>query len=152
MVIYDTVKNSFLRKIFGVFGKKTFRRQTSMKNTIVLRTNDEVNADLAHTWCDDYGLAFLQTEQHDPLFPEGARGVAIDLNHLVLGRGERAVFVERLCKMKLPCPVAIASYDLEAEEIAELQSQGVLVFRRVDRQLFFELEQAVTLDVTEFAA
>jgi hypothetical protein len=118
------------------------KEHRALKNVIVLRTHDEVNVAWARLWCDRLGLVLQQADQRDALFPAGA-GLAIDLDHLGMDAKERAAFVRRLAIVPLPYPVAVASYDLDAEMKRALKAQGVLLFRRVGRHLFHELAKAI---------
>src|SRR5262249_611010 len=90
------------------------KERRTVKNVIVLRTHDEVNVAWAGLWCDRLGLVLQQADQRDALFPAGA-SLAIDLNHLGMDAKERASFVRRLGIVPLPYPVAVASYDLDAQ-------------------------------------
>lgn len=106
---------------------------------LVCRTHDEVNADLARSWCDDNGIDFRLAGRRDPLFPEDAAALVLDVNHLGLDAGERTQFVERLCQLLPPYPVAVVSYDLAWEVKKLLRARGWLIFRHVKRQIFYEL-------------
>jgi hypothetical protein len=135
----------------------TLRRDSAtnkgtIKKVIVCRTNDEVNADLARSWCEDQGLDFQPADQRDELFPKDAWALAIDLDHLALGPMERHRLVERLYTALPTYPVAVASYDLDPEAQGALRDRGVLVFRRIDRQLFYELAAAIDSEFSDFAA
>jgi hypothetical protein len=110
-----------------------------LKNIIFCWTYDEMNADLARAWCDEHGMVFQLAHHEDTLFPPEAGAIAIDLNHLAMEPSARVEFVQRLQSALLPYPVAVASYDLEAEMIDTLKAQGFLVFRRIERQMFYEL-------------
>jgi hypothetical protein len=122
------------------------------ENVIVLRTNDEVNADLARQWCDEHGLILQVTDQRDGLFPPEASATVIDLDHLGLTPSERAHLVERLCHALSHCPVAVASYNLEPPVRAALRDRGVLVYRRIDRQLFYGVAAVISCGLTDSAA
>ncbi len=87
-----------------------------------------------------------------PLFPPEACATVIDLDHLTLTPRERAHFVQRLRHVLPSCPVAVASYNLEPPTLAALRDRGVLVFRRVERQLFYELAAAINCDFADSAA
>src|SRR5262249_49870445 len=88
------------------------------------------------TWCAEQGLDCRPADQRDELFPPDVRALVLDLNHLTWGPNERAQFVEeQLCHAPPPYPVAVASYDLDAQEISELDGRGFLVFRRIDRRM-----------------
>jgi hypothetical protein len=122
--------------------KPRVKERRDVKNVIVLRTHDEVNAAWARLWCDQLGLVLQQADQRDALFPAGA-ALAIDLDQLGMDAKERAAFAERLGLVPLPYPVAVASYDLDAEMKRALKARGVLVFRRIGRHLFHELAKAI---------
>jgi hypothetical protein len=111
---------------------------------LVCRTHDEVNAELARAWCDDCGMDFRPADQREPLLPDDARALVIDLNHLGLDSRERVQFVERLCHVLPPYPVAVASYDLTPAAKSMLLSRGWLIFRHIDRRLFYELAGTLT--------
>src|SRR5262245_59283664 len=80
--------------------------KTSLNNVIVLRTHDEVNADLARSWCEEHDLVLQVNNQKDELFPSEAIAIAIDLGHLALRPRERQDMVERLRHALPPYPVA----------------------------------------------
>jgi hypothetical protein len=152
------VSSSFLSSVGNVLKTLagTLRRDLATKETtkkvVVCRTHDEVNADLARSWCEDQGLDFQPTDQRDELFPKNVWAMAIDLDHLDLRPTERRQFVERLYTALPTYPVAVASYDLDPEVKGALTDRGVLVFRRIDRQLFYELSAAITSEFEDFAA
>jgi hypothetical protein len=131
---------------------RTRTNKRKMPKVVVWRTNDEVNADLAQTWCDEHGLDWRPAEARDELFPSDAVALAIDLNHLARGPRERAEYVDRLCRALPTYPVALASYDLEASEKKLLRARGFLVCRCFNRQLFDELGRALGLAFADFAA
>src|SRR5437667_12359431 len=110
-----------------------------MKNIIYYRSNDEVNVELARSWCAELRMGIQIADQRDELFPSDAAAVAIDVNHLALRPLERAQFVRRLCNVLLPYPVAVACYDLEREVKVALEARGWFVFRRIERDMFHEL-------------
>src|SRR5439155_12549683 len=122
------------------------------QNVIVLRTNDVVNADLARSWCDEHGLLLQLTDQRDELFPAQAAALVIDLDHLALRPSERVYLVERLCHALPAYPVAVASYNLDSDDIGRLLSRGVLVFRRIERHLFYEVGTALDRDLADSVA
>jgi hypothetical protein len=115
----------------------------TLRNVVGCRTNDEVNADLANTWCHERGLVCRLADQRDELFLPDACALVLDFNHLFWGRNERAQFVEQLCQALPPYPVAVASYDLDAQEKTALRMRGFLIFRRMDRDLFDELAHII---------
>jgi hypothetical protein len=123
-----------------------------LKNIIFCWTYDEMNAEYARAWCDEHGMVFQLAHHEDALFPPEAGAIAIDLNHLAMEASERAQFVRRLESVLLPYPVAVASYDLDAEAIPKLRVRGVLVSRRMGQQLLFELTQAINQNATACAA
>jgi hypothetical protein len=121
----------------------TPNEELAMKNVVFCRTTDEVNSDLARCWCDECELTLQLADPRDELFPASASGVAFDLNHLVMESIERPQFVQSLHMLLLPYPVAVASYDLDSGAVGALQARGVLVFRRLDCELFRELANAI---------
>src|SRR5262245_8835701 len=138
-----------LKPLTGIKRKALETKQASPQSVIVLRTHDVVNADLARSWCDEHGLLLQLADQRDELFPAEAGALVIDLDHLALRLSDRLSFVQRLCRALPPYPVATASYDLDSATIGSLRSRGVLVFRRIERQLFYELAAAVECDVKD---
>jgi hypothetical protein len=141
-----------LKTLSGTLLRDLATNKGTIKKVIVCRTNDEVNADLARSWCEDQGLDFRPADQRDELFPKDAWALAIDLDHLALGPTERRQLVDRLYNALPTYPVAVASYDLEPEVKTALRDRGVLVFRRIDRQLFYELAAAIASEFEDFAA
>jgi hypothetical protein len=111
-----------------------------------------VHADLARLWCDDHGLVLQVADQRDELLPAEAWALVIDLDHLGLTSSERVRLVERLHHVLPPYPVAVASYNLEPPSMASLRERGVMVCRRIERQLFYELANSIDRDFTGFAA
>jgi hypothetical protein len=151
-----TFCSSYLSSFGGMLKKRLRQKDLAAKNgtskrVIVCRTTDEVNADLARSWCDDHGLECQLADQRDGLFPTEACAIAIDLNDCVLGPKDRSQLVEWLCKTLLPYPIAVASYDLSPEVKNALRTRGMLVFRRIERRLFYELAAAIEFDRAEFA-
>ena len=65
------------------------KKQENKHKIIVCRTNDEVNADMAGTWCGEHDLVCRPADQRDPLFPKDAGALAVDLNHLGCTPAER---------------------------------------------------------------
>jgi hypothetical protein len=143
---------TMLKTITGISQKNPGIKPKKDQNVVVLRTNDVVNADLARLWCDEHGLLLQVVDQRDELFPAEAWAMVIDLDHLALKPSERAHFVERLVHVLPPCPVAVASYNLEPPTMAALRDRGMLVFRRLERQLFYELASSIDRDVADSAA
>jgi hypothetical protein len=123
-----------------------------MTPDIIVWTHDDVNAHLARTWCDEYGLGFQLGDARDQLFATTAGAVVFDLNHLGLNRDEREQFVARLCSALLPYPAAVASYDFEPEDIAALSASGWLVFEHLGDELLRELATALGLESGDAAA
>jgi len=151
-----TFCSSYLSFFGGMLKKLSRQKDLATKNgaskrVLVCRTNDEVNADLARTWCDDHGLECQLADQRNELFPAEAYAIAIDLNDCVLGPKDRSQLVERLCKALPPYPIAVASYDLSPEVKNALRARGMLVFRRIERRLFYELAAAIECNRAEFA-
>ncbi len=137
-----------LRTLFGRMrptevGSPTSTEVASATPLLVCRTHDEVNAALARSWCDDNGLEFRLASQRDPLLPPDAQALVLDVNHLGLDARERREFVERLCQLLPPYPVAIASYDLRPGIKRLLAARGWLISRHVRWQIFYELAAAL---------
>jgi hypothetical protein len=118
-------------------------RDTTMAHTIFCRTIDEVNGNLAQFWCDELRLTCQASFPREILFPTDGDGLVIDLDSLGLTPAERLQLAQQLCRTLLPYPVALSSYDLEPEMIGALQAVGVLVSRRLDRDLFERLAGAI---------
>jgi hypothetical protein len=114
-----------------------------MARTVFHLSIDEANLDLGRGWGAEAGLDMQTLFPKDWLFPAEADGLVIDLDHLCLTPFERAQFARQLCVSTLPYPVAVTSYNLEAEEIEALEAKGVLVVRRLDRALFGRLAEAI---------
>jgi len=143
MLIYSIFKAVFSNMLdSGTARQDSEKTERTLQNVIICKTNDEVSIDLARTWCDEDGLVFQLAGQGDRLFPAGGAAMVIDLNHLALRPIERAQLVDRLAKVLPPYPVGIASYDLEPEMMDTLKARGMLVFRRIERQLFYDLAKA----------
>jgi hypothetical protein len=140
MFIYRAIK-AFFPTVFPSAASRQEQEgaEGNLQNVVICKTIDEVNIDLARRWCDEDGLIFRLADPADDLFPAGVSAMVIDLNHLALQPRERVHFVERLANLVPPYPVAVASYDLEPEAIETLKGQGYLVFRRIERQMFYEL-------------
>ena len=141
-----------LQAVSGICRKDPETQAGKGENVIVLRTNDEVNADLARQWCDEHGLVLQVADQRDGLFPPEACATVIDLDHLGLSPSERAHLVVRLCHALPHCPVAIASYNLEPSARAALRDRGVLIYRRIDKQLFYDVAAVIGCGLTDSAA
>jgi len=123
-------------------------KKETIGTVIVCRTNDEVNAALARSWCDD-NAGFQLTDQRDELFCRGLRDCHRPQPPCYRAK-ERTPFVERLCKMcSLSC--GVACYNL-SPKIWLAQSSGMLLFRRIERPLFYRLVAAIDYDRAEFAA
>jgi hypothetical protein len=116
---------------------------TAAPTVLVCRTHDEVNADLARSWCDANGMEFRLAGQRDPLLPEDACALVLDVHHLGLDAGERAQFLERLCRLLPPYPVAVASYDLDSNVKNRLLARGCFLFRHLKSELFYQLAAAI---------
>ncbi len=56
---------------------------------VICRTTDEVNLEMARTWCDAHGLVCRPADQRDPLFLPDAHSLIVDLDHLASGPSER---------------------------------------------------------------
>jgi hypothetical protein len=123
----------------------------SSKGVLVCRTHDEVNADLARSWCDENGFFFELATQRDPVFPDGARALVIDVNHLGLDFSQRSKYLNRLCHVLPQYPAAVASYELESEVRDLLQASGWLVFRFIQKRLFYELATVINCDSSDLA-
>src|SRR6516225_9521366 len=104
---------------------------------------DPFENNLAQCCGEAAGLDVQTLFPKDGLFPTGADGLVVNLNYLGLTPLERAEQVRRLHLALLPYPVAVSSYDLEPETVAALQAKGVLVCRRLDRDLFDRLAKAI---------
>ena len=143
---------NLLKTLSRIPRRSTATKTGTARKVIVCRTNDEVNADLARSWCDDHGMDFQPADQRDELFPAEACALAIDLNHLAWGPSERAQFVERLNDVVPPYPVAVASYDLDHAAQGALAARGFFMVRRIEREVFDKLAQAVGSEDSEFAA
>lgn len=141
-----------LKTLSGVPRRDLATIKANLTNVIVLRTNDVVNADLAQTWCEEHDLVLRVTDQRDELFPAEAGAVVIDLGHLALRSREREALVERLRHALPPYPVAVASYDLDPRAITSLRARGILVFRRIERHLFYQLASAIDRAVAGLVA
>lgn len=123
-----------------------------MDKIIVFWTNDEVNIDLARSWCDEQGLIFQLGDQRDELFPADAAALVLDLNHLALRHDELEQVVARVHQALLPYPVAVACYNFSPRVLAASKTRGLLAFRSVGPQLFQELTHAISSASGDFAA
>jgi hypothetical protein len=124
----------------------------NMNTLIYCRTMDEVNAALAEQWCEEQGLAFRPADPRDALFPADADGLVIDLDHLSMSPGERADFLDGLAMHLRPYPVAVASYHLDLDDVAMLESRGVLVCRGMDEDVIGKLAAVIEQARNPFAA
>jgi rhodanese-related sulfurtransferase len=112
-------------------------------HTVFQLSIDQVNASLGQDLGEAAGLDVQTLFPKDGLFPDDADGLIIDLDHVGMTPLERAQFVYRLNMTLLPYPVAVHSYNLEAEQIEALEARGVLVFRRLELALFRRLARAI---------
>jgi hypothetical protein len=150
MFIYRALKALFTNRFFAAAAPRDGERMAKyIDKVIICKTMDEMNIDLARKWCDEDGLTFQLAPHGEKQFPAGVAAIVIDLDHLALGPGERAHYVEQLAQMLPPYPVAIASYDLEPDFVDTLKARGLLVFRRLERQMFYDLANAIRFDGVE---
>jgi hypothetical protein len=107
------------------------------------RCIDPCETDLAQGWGEDTGFDVQTLFPKEGTYPADADGLVINLNYLGLTPGGRAELARGLNRTLLPYPAAVCGYDLEPETAAALQAKGVLVARRLERDLFERLARAI---------
>jgi hypothetical protein len=100
-------------------------------------TTDEVNQELALQLAAGLGVDLCVLSPRDPAGLESFAGVLYDLDYLPESR-RREILADLLAGPP-PCPVAVHSYNLDADQERLLCENGVLVSRRLEAELFLRL-------------
>jgi len=106
---------------------------------IAYLSTDEVNLDLARRWARKCGCKVVPLGPRHPL-PNGDHEAAIyDLDFLppVL----RQQVLSRLLRGPRDGPIAVHSYNLGEQQVADLRSRGIHVWRRLERAIFLLLRR-----------
>lgn len=68
-----------------------------------------------------------------------------DLDSVVASSAERAEYIDRLCGQQHASIVAVLSYGLDDDQVAQLQRSGILYSQRCDPELVEKLSRAVAV-------
>ena len=104
-------------------------------------TSDEVNLDWAQRWASTCGCEVIAMSPSDS--PNGDCDATIyDLDFLLPTYGDEVLSV--LLSRPLPCPAAVHSYNLRRHQASKLRARGLVVRRRLERELFISLRREVS--------
>jgi len=109
---------------------------------IAYRTTDEVNPDLARRWAQMCGCQVIPLSPHDPLPNGDFDAVIYDLDHLLPPLRQQVLTT--LLSGPLHGPVAVHSYNLRQRQADALRARGVMVRRRLEREIFARLRREVS--------